>query len=181
MKYLIASDIHGSNYNAKLLLKAFYNENADKLILLGDILYHGARNDLTNDYNTKEVARLLNSIKDKIVCVRGNCDSEVDQMVLEFSIEEDLKIIEFYKRKIALIHGHKRFEEALMRLNGGDILLSGHTHIPVYQNYNGVYHFNPGSTSIPKGGSHQGYILLEENKATFKNFFGEIKFEVELK
>ncbi len=181
MKIIIASDIHGSNYNAKLLKRAFLDEQAEKLYLLGDILYHGARNDLTNDYNTKEVAKLLNSLKDKIVCVKGNCDSEVDQMVLEFSIEEDLKIVEYFGRKIALIHGHKHFEKALYSLRPGDILLSGHTHVPLFEEIDGIYHLNPGSTSIPKGGSHQGYILLDGNNVYFKNFFNEVKSQFVLK
>lgn len=165
MKYLIASDIHGSAYYCKELLKAFEEEKADKLILLGDILYHGPRNDLPKDYNPKEVIDLLNNMKEKILCVRGNCDTEVDQMVLNFPILADYGVLCEKGHIIYLTHGHKQ----IPALSENDIVIQGHTHIPTYENP-----LNPGSVSIPKENSHQGYMTLENGKFLWKDFKGNI-------
>ena len=129
MKYFIASDIHGSAYYCQKLTEAYKKEKADKMILLGDILYHGPRNDLPKDYNPKSVIKMLNAIKDDILCVRGNCDAEVDQMVLEFPILADYAIISEGSKSIYITHGHIYNETSLPPIKNGDVLLHGHTHV----------------------------------------------------
>ena len=131
MKLMIASDIHGSAYYCEKLLKAYDEEKADKLLLLGDILYHGPRNDLPKDYAPKQVIAMLNPRKQDLLCVRGNCDTEVDQMVLEFPILADYCILYLNERMIFATHGHVFNEKNLPQLKKGDILLHGHTHVPV--------------------------------------------------
>lgn len=170
MKLMIASDIHGSAFYAKKLMDAFKNENADRLVLLGDILYHGPRNDLPEGYSPKETAELLNEIKDKILCVRGNCDSEVDQMMLKFPIMADYAVLLYDEKVIYLTHGHKSCDELSMPLSKGDIILSGHTHVPVCTERNGITYMNPGSVSIPKEMSPAGYMIFEDGKAYWKSF-----------
>ena len=130
MKWMIASDIHGSAYYCRELLEAYDKEKADRLLLLGDILYHGPRNDLPKDYNPKEVIALLNQHKQDILCVRGNCDTEVDQMVLEFPVLADYCVIADEKNAIYATHGHHFNEGNLPPLQKGDMLLNGHTHVP---------------------------------------------------
>ncbi len=167
MKYMIASDIHGSAFFCKKLLEAFEREGAEKLILLGDILYHGPRNDLPEGYAPKEVISLLNPLKDKLLCVRGNCDTEVDQMVLSFPVLADYAVLYINQRTIYATHGHNYNEEKLPPLSHGDILLNGHTHIPkctIHENY--IY-MNPGSVSIPKEGSCHSYMTLEDDGTFF--------------
>ena len=165
MKYLIASDIHGSAFFCRELLRTFEEEKADRLILLGDILYHGPRNDLPQDYNPKEVIELLNSIKDKILCIRGNCDTEVDQMVLKFPVLADYGVLCEEGHLIYLTHGHKEIPS----LTENDIVIQGHTHIPTYESP-----LNPGSVSIPKENSHHGYMTLENGEFLWKDFEGRI-------
>lgn len=174
MKLFIASDIHGSAYYCGKMLGAFRAENADRLILLGDLLYHGPRNDLPRDYAPKQVIELLNGFKNEILCVRGNCEAEVDQMVLDFPVLADYALISLDKRTIFAAHGHNYNEEHLPPLKKGDILLNGHTHVPkctVRENY--VY-MNPGSVSIPKENSPRGYITCEDGLFLWKNLSGEI-------
>ena len=174
MKILIASDIHGSAYYCKKLLDAYRRENPDKLLLLGDILYHGPRNDLPRDYSPKSVIEMLNGIKDEIVCVRGNCDTEVDQMVLNFPILADYAILYANDRLIYATHGHKFNPDNLPPLKKGDILLNGHTHIPKCTDYDDFLYINPGSVSIPKENSANGYILLTDNLLEWKTLDGEV-------
>ncbi|MBR2453236.1 MAG: phosphodiesterase [Clostridia bacterium] len=173
MKLFIASDIHGSLYFCKKMLECFEAEKADKLLLLGDILYHGPRNALPKDYNPAEVIPLLNAMKDKILCVRGNCDAEVDQMVLEFPILADYLSITVGDTTIYATHGHLPSEK-LPSLRCGDILLSGHTHIPLNKTEDGITYLNPGSVSIPKENSHHGYMLFEDGTFLWKDFDGNI-------
>ncbi len=170
MKWFIASDIHGSEFYCKKMIEAFEAEKADKILLLGDILYHGPRNDLPKDYNPKAVIEILNKLKDKILCVRGNCDTEVDQMVLDFPILADYCIITDADKVIYATHGHIYNESNLPPLQKGDILLHGHTHIPKYTEYEYYTCVNPGSVSIPKENSHHGYIILQNGIFTQKNF-----------
>ncbi len=174
MKYLIASDIHGSAYFAKKLLECFDRERADRLLLLGDILYHGPRNDLPECYAPKEVISLLNERKNSILCVRGNCDTEVDQMVLDFPILADYAIIELGKKMIFATHGHHFNESSLPPLRDGDILLHGHTHVPKCVEHEGYVYMNPGSVSIPKEDSHHGYMTLENGVFEWKDLDGKI-------
>ncbi len=168
MKLMIASDIHGSSYYCRLMKEAFLREEADKLLLLGDLLYHGPRNELPRDYAPKEVITILNEMKDNLLCVRGNCDSEVDQMVLEFPIMADYAIISTRGHTIYATHGHKYNEDNLPPLQKGDILLYGHTHIPKCVKYENYVYINPGSVSIPKESSTNSYMVMEEQSFVWK-------------
>lgn len=170
MKLFIASDIHGSALYCKQMLEAYAREKADKLILLGDILYHGPRNDLPEGYNPKKVIELLNPLSDEILCVRGNCDTEVDQMVLDFSVLSDSALIFADGVTMIAAHGHRETP----KMPKGSILLNGHTHVPAFEEKKGYIRVNPGSVSIPKEGSQHGYIVFENNKFIWKNLTGEI-------
>lgn len=172
MKILIASDIHGSAFYTEKLLGAWNRENADKMLLLGDILYHGPRNDLPEGYDPKRVTALLNGIKDKILCVRGNCDAEVDQMVLEFPIMAEYCLLFVNGRTVFATHGDKFNNSALPPLSAGDILLHGHTHIPVCEDHGSYFYLNPGSVSLPKENSPHGYMTLEDGVFTWKDLDG---------
>ena len=160
MKFLIASDIHGSAYYCRKLIECYHNENTDRLILLGDILYHGPRNDLPQDYAPKEVIEMLNKLKNEIFCVRGNCEAEVDQMVLDFPVLADYALMPLGNRIMFITHGHIFNEQHLPPLKDGDILLHGHTHVPKCVDYGTYTYMNPGSISIPKENSHHGYMTL---------------------
>ena len=177
MKLLIASDIHGSAYYCRKLLEAYKKEEADKLILLGDILYHGPRNDLPEEYAPKEVIAMLNPMKQEILCVRGNCDTEVDQMVLEFPILADYGFLYERGRMIFMAHGHVFNENHLPMLKKGDILLHGHTHVPVCREHEEYIYMNPGSVSIPKEGSEHSYMTYEDGIFIWKNLDREAYLE----
>ncbi len=166
MKYIIANDIHGSHYYANIIVEAFHQHEADKLLLLGDLLYHGPRNDLPRDYNPKLVIPLLNSLKHKIIAVRGNCDSEVDQMVLEFPCLADYTILMDEGRQIFLTHGHIYHPNNMPLLNKNDIFMYGHIHIPISNKENDIHILNAGSISIPKENSAHSYAVLENNTYT---------------
>jgi len=168
MKWLIASDIHGSAYYCRKLLECYKIEKADRLLLLGDVLYHGPRNALPKEYNPSEVIEMLNNIKDDIICVRGNCDTEVDQMVLKFPIMADYAVLSAENKMIFATHGHIFNCDNLPSLHDGDILLHGHTHIPKCENYGNIVYCNPGSVSIPKEESEHGYMTLENNRLEWK-------------
>lgn len=174
MKWLIASDIHGSAYWCERMLELFKREKADVLVLLGDILYHGPRNELPRDYNPKKVIALLNDFANgtpceephRILCVRGNCDAEVDQMVLGFPIMADYGVIELGGRFVYLTHGHVYGEDNPPKLRKGDILIQGHTHIQRCVEKDGVLFLNPGSVSIPKGDGYNGCIVFDDEAVT---------------
>ncbi len=180
MKLMIASDIHGSYFYCKKMLEAFQSENADKLLILGDILYHGPRNDLPEDYAPKKVIPALNEIKDKLLCVRGNCDTEVDQMVLEFPILADYCILECGNKTVYATHGHKFGETTPPPMAKGSILLNGHTHIPKCTEYENYTYMNPGSVSIPKENSHHGYMIYKNSTFLWKDFDGNVIREYKL-
>ncbi len=173
MKLMIASDIHGSAYYCRKLLEAFKREGAEKLLLLGDILYHGPRNDLPREYAPKSVIEMLNKYKERILCVRGNCDTEVDQMVLEFPIMADYCIFYINGRAVYATHGHIYNKANMPPLTKDDILLHGHTHIPAWEKVGENYYINPGSVSIPKNDSPHSYIMLENGEFVWKNLDGE--------
>lgn len=178
MKIMIASDIHGSAYYCRQLLEAFRSEHADRLLLLGDILYHGPRNDLPKDYAPKEVLAMLNEMKENIFCVRGNCDGDVDQMVLDFPIMADYCILTAGERLIYATHGHNHNLSTLPPLQPGDILLHGHTHVPAWECFgNDNMYLNPGSVSIPKSGSKHSYLIVDGNTVFWKSLDGEIYHE----
>ena len=172
MKWMIASDIHGSAYYCRKLLEAYTEEGADRLLLLGDILYHGPRNDLPRDYAPKEVIALLNERKNDIYCVRGNCDTEVDQMVLEFPCLADYMIMYLEGRMAFITHGHNHNNQNPPMLKEGDLLIHGHTHIPAMEEVNGYFYINPGSISIPKNGSSHNYMIYEDGVFTIKDIEG---------
>lgn len=169
IKLLIASDLHGSAKYCREILKAFEREGADALILLGDILYHGPRNPLPEEYNPKEVSELLSVYKNKILCVRGNCDSEVDQAVLPFPILSDGAMVFADGLRIYLAHGHNPAPP----LETGDVYITGHTHVP-QKDDEGYLHLNPGSVALPKDdGLTRGYILYTDGVFYFRTLDGK--------
>ena len=176
MKYFIASDIHGSAYYCERMLEAYRREGADRLILLGDILYHGPRNDLPRDYAPKRVIELLGTVKDEVFCVRGNCDTEVDQMVLAFPILAEYALLDVCGATVFVTHGHKHNLASLPPLKAGDVLLHGHTHVPACETRDGITYLNPGSVSIPKDVSAHSYMVLEDGTFTAKSLEGEVSF-----
>ena len=175
MKIVVASDIHGSAYYCEKLLCAFNTEKANRLLLLGDILYHGPRNQIPKDYNPQKVAAMLNERKEKLLCVRGNCDAEVDQMMLDFPIQADYCILSAGERLIYATHGHIINTNNLAPIAPKDILLHGHTHVVAWRNFgdNNLY-LNPGSISLPKQDSQRGYIVLTDDQAQFKTLDGDV-------
>ena len=174
MKLMIASDLHGSAYYTKQLLEAWEREQPDKLLLLGDILYHGPRNDLPEGYAPKEVIAMLNPLADQLLCVRGNCEAEVDQMVLDFPVMADYCVLFEQGKTIYVTHGHLFSEQNPPKLRDGDVLLTGHTHIPACEDH-GWFYLNPGSVSIPKNGSWHGYMTLEQGLFRWKDLQGSEK------
>ena len=172
MKWMIASDLHGSAYYVNKLMKAFEAEKPHRLLLLGDLLYHGPRNALPQDYSCPSVAQQLNAIKDSILAVRGNCDAEVDQMVLDFPIMADYAQVEVNGLHLFATHGHHWNESNPPMMPKGTVLLNGHTHIPLCNVHPDFIFINPGSTSIPKGGSVGSYLVLEDRTFTWKDMDG---------
>ena len=164
MKLMIASDIHGSAHWCRKLVEAFQREAPEKLLLLGDILYHGPRNDLPEGYDPKAVIAMLNPLKDKLLCVRGNCEAEVDQMVLAFPCLADYAVLFADGRTIIAAHGHREHPTPAP----GEILVTGHTHVTLNQEENGWLHLNPGSVALPKEGTAHGYIILENGLPEFR-------------
>lgn len=175
MKYVIASDIHGSAYYCRLLKTRFQEEGAQKLLLLGDLLYHGARNALPREYSTLETAAILNSMKEDILCVRGNCDSEVDGMVLEFPITAAFAILPAGDRTLVLTHGHLEYA----CLKEGDVLVNGHFHVPAFERRGAYTYVNCGSVAIPKENSPHSYLVLEDGAFTWKDVETGLPFRSE--
>ena len=177
MKLMIASDLHGSAYYTGKLLQAYAAEQPDKLLLLGDLLYHGPRNDLPRDYAPKEVIAMLNPLADRLLCVRGNCEAEVDQMVLDFPVMGDYCVLFEQGKTVYVTHGHLFSEQNPPKLCAGDVLLTGHTHVPKCVCHDGWWYLNPGSVSIPKEDSWNGYMTLEDGLFRWKTLDGEQKLE----
>ncbi len=180
MKYMFASDIHGSAYYCRKTLEVFRQSGADRLILLGDLLYHGPRNDLPKEYDPKAVIALLNEYRDQIYAVRGNCDAEVDQMVLEFPIMADYAVLVLNGKTFFATHGHLFDQDHLPPMKAGDILIHGHIHLPVAETMGDKYLLNPGSTSLPKGGNKNSYGMLDEDMFRIYDFDGQIIKEIRL-
>ena len=178
MTIFTISDIHGSYHYLKKALTAFEEAEADLLLILGDQLYHGPRNPLPEDYNPKLVAETLNKYKDKIVAVRGNCDSEVDQMVLDYPITSDLSTVFWNNKRIVATHGHIYNEDNLPPVSRGDILIYGHTHLPLAKKEGDVIILNPGSIGIPKGGYPNTYGIFKGNSFKVISFDGEVIKEI---
>ena len=170
MKWMIASDLHGSAYYCKKMVEAFEREGADRLLMLGDLLYHGPRNDLPRDYAPKEVIPMLNGLKNKLCCVRGNCEAEVDQMVLDLPVMADYCILPAGEKLIYATHGHIYNGKNPPPLAEGDILLHGHTHVPAWTEFGQrIVCRNPGSLSIPKDNSPHSYMILENGVFYWKD------------
>lgn len=180
MKYMFASDIHGSAFYCRKMLKAYQEEKAERLVLLGDLLYHGPRNDLPKEYAPKEVIKMLNDKKNEIYTVRGNCEAEVDQMVLEFPVLADYCILSIEGKTFFATHGHVYNQNNLPPLKNGDILIHGHTHVLKAEKMDGYTLLNPGSTSIPKEGNPPTYAVYEDGVFTIKDFDGNIIKEITL-
>ena len=184
MKYMFASDIHGSAYYCRKMLEAFEAEGASRLFLLGDLLYHGPRNDLPKEYAPKQVIAMLNEKKQYLTNVRGNCDAEVDQMVLQFPILADYALLVLDGKTFYATHGHVFNQDHLPPMQDGDILVHGHTHLlkaeKVETECGTITVLNPGSVSIPKGGNPNTYAILENGVFTIYSLDGEVVKELKL-
>ena len=171
MKYLIVSDIHGGSVETKFIVNKFKEEKCDYIICLGDVLYHGPRNDLPESYNPKKVIPLLNDLASKIICIKGNCDAEVDQMVLEFPILREA-CVEIDGINYYLTHGHVHNLENPINVNDG-VVLYGHTHISNISSIGTVYYINPGSISIPKGNMINSYGIIDSRKVSIVDLLND--------
>lgn len=180
MKLFMISDIHGSAHWLKCALDVYEKEGADQLLLLGDLLYHGPRNPLPDGYNPQNVADALNDHKQKIIAVRGNCDAEVDQLLLEFPMMADYTIVYDGARRIFVTHGHLMSMDELPPLAPGDVFIQGHTHLPVAERRNGNFMLNPGSIALPKGGHPNTYAILEDNHFRIMDFASNIVKQLDL-
>jgi hypothetical protein len=171
MKYLVVSDIHGSGYYAKKIYEIYEKEMPDKIILLGDLYYHGPRNELTQEYNPMEVSKILNSLKDKILCTRGNCDAEVDEMISEFKFEDHIELdingVHFF-----FSHGHKYNMDNVPPI--GEVVIYGHFHTGFIQEENKIIFANPGSISIPKNNTKHSYMIIDDKELILKDVDGMI-------
>ncbi|MBO4637562.1 MAG: phosphodiesterase [Clostridiales bacterium] len=171
MKIMVASDIHGSSTWCRRILEVFDKEGADKLLLLGDILYHGPRNDVPSDYSPKEVTAMLNDRSRDILAVRGNCDAEVDDMVLKFPVRADYIWLMSGELTIFATHGHLfDMTDLPFDLPSGSVVLFGHIHVTMDRMKDGLRYMNPGSPSIPKEDSVPSYIIIEDGELTLKEF-----------
>ena len=176
MRYLVVSDIHGSAYYANKIKEIFNRENPDKLILLGDLYYHGPRNPLTRDYNPMEVSRIFNSLKDNILCVRGNCDAEVDQMISEFEIQDNLEL-SIDDKNFFFTHGHKYNIDNIP--DGIDVLIYGHFHTGFIKEKNNVIVVNAGSISLPKEKTANSYLIIDDKEIVLYDVDGNMIDKVE--
>lgn len=171
MKYLVVSDIHGSSFYAHKIEEIIKNEEPNKIILLGDLYYHGPRNELTQEYNPMEVSKVLNSHKDIILCTKGNCDAEVDEMISEFKFEDHIQLningIEFF-----FSHGHKYNIDNIPPV--GDVVIYGHFHTGFIKEKDNIIFANPGSISLPKAGTAHSYMIIDNEKIILKDVQGNI-------
>lgn len=174
MLFFILSDIHGSAFYLEQALEQFKKSKADKLLILGDVLYHGPRNPLPEGYAPAKVVELLKPFGDKIIAVRGNCDSEVDQMVLNFELMGDYQMLFLDGRSFFVTHGHLYNEHQMPQLNLGDVFICGHSHVPTVKRIHGVYYLNPGSLSLPKESSPHTYALLDDVGFTVYDLTGNV-------
>lgn len=173
MKLMFASDIHGSRSAAEAILRQYKLEGASRLVLLGDLLYHGPRNDLPDAYDPKAVTALLNGVREELLCVRGNCEAEVDQMVLDFPVMADYALFDLDGVTAFVTHGHLFNLDNLPPHKDGDLLIHGHTHVPVVQHRDGMTYINPGSAALPKENNPKSYMVYEDGVFTIKTLEGE--------
>ncbi len=167
MKYIVFSDIHGSEFYANKIKELVEKENPNKVILLGDLYYHGPRNPLSKEYGPMKVAEILNSIKDKIICVRGNCDAEVDEMISEFEFNTNVEL-EISNKKFFFTHGHK-FNIDNLPSENIDVLIYGHFHTGFIKEKDGVICINAGSISLPKNDTPNSFLIIENNQVILKD------------
>ena len=167
MKVLVISDIHGSGYYAEKIKEINEKENPDKIVLLGDLYYHGPRNDLSQEYNPMKVAEILNSLKEKLLVVKGNCDAEVDEMISEFKFEDHI-IMDINDKKFYFTHGHK-YNIEVIPYDDFEVMVYGHIHQGFIEEKEGYVFANPGSISLPKYNTKHSYIIVEENKIILKD------------
>lgn len=172
-KLMIASDLHGSLYYAQKMADLYEKSGADRLVLLGDLLYHGPRNPLPKGYDPKSVFELLNGMKDELLCVRGNCDADVDQMVLDFPITSESMILYLRGALVFATHGHIWGDAHPPKIGRKDILLHGHTHLPVIEDTGSYIYMNPGSITLPFGGNPNSYMLYVDGTFTIYSIDGE--------
>ena len=181
MKLLVISDIHGSSYYGKKILEIVEKENPEKIVLLGDLYYHGPRNNLTEEYNPMEVCKILNSLKDKLLVVRGNCDAEVDETISKFKFQDNIQMhVNGYD--VFFTHGHKYNIDNLPPIDVKiDIMMYGHFHKGFIKEKDGIVFANPGSISLPREGSKHSYIIFDNKKLVLKDVDGTVIEEYELK
>lgn len=172
MKLLVVSDIHGSLYYAKKIDEIYKRENPEKLILLGDLYYHGPRNPLPEDYNPAEVCKILNNLKENIVAVKGNCDAEVDEMISEFELQSSVQM-NLNGKKFLFTHGHKNNIDNLPEENI-DVLVYGHFHTGFIKEKDAVICVNTGSITFPKNNTKNSYLIIEDNKISLKDVDGNV-------
>lgn len=171
MKIIVVSDIHGSLYYTKKIEEIIKEENPDKIVLLGDLYYHGPRNPLTNEYNPQGVCEILNSMKDKIICVRGNCDAQVDEMISDFKFEDHVRM-DIDGRRFFFTHGHVYNIDNLPE--NIDVIVYGHFHTGFIKVKDGVVCVNSGSISLPKNGTPNSYLIIENGIIELKDLDGNI-------
>lgn len=182
MKLMFASDIHGSASCCEKMLSRYKAENADKLILLGDLLYHGPRNDIPEGYSPKETAAMLNDCSSELLCVRGNCEAEVDQMMLQFPVLADYAVLwNETGGMMFCTHGHLYDINNMPMLKKGDITVQGHTHLYAAENINGIYYINTGSVTLPKGGRVKSYAVYENGCFFIKDMNGGVISEINVR
>lgn len=179
MKVVVISDIHGSGYYTEKIKEIVEKENPDKIVLLGDLYYHGPRNDLSQEYNPMKVAGILNSLKNKLLVVRGNCDAEVDEMISEFEFNDHI-VMEINGKMFYFTHGHKYNIEKIP-YDDFDIMMYGHIHQGFIEEKEGLVFANPGSISLPKGESRHSYIVVDENEIILKDVDGAVLDKYEFK
>ena len=178
MKVLVFSDIHGSAYYANKIKEIVNKESPDKIILLGDIYYHGPRNDLSQEYAPMKVAEILNGLKDKLLVVKGNCDAEVDEMISEFKFEDHL-LLNINAKNIYFTHGHK-YNIEVIPYEDFEILIYGHIHQGFIEEKEGYIFANPGSISLPKGGTEHSYLVLNQDSIILKDVEGNVLQEYKI-
>ncbi len=180
MKIMFISDIHGSVVYAEKAIEKFEREGYDKLVILGDILYYDSYYALSQEFSTKKVATLLNKHKDNIIAIRGNCDKEAHQSLLEFEMMDDYKEIMLIDRKIFITHGHLYNREQMPRLNKGDLFVHGHFHVAMTEVLGDVYYLNPGSVSLPRNNSRNSYGVLEDGIFSVWDFEGNLLKDIRI-
>ena len=178
MKLLVVSDIHGSAYYAEKIPEIFEKEKADKIIVLGDLYYHGPRNPLTKDYSPMKVAEILNSLKDRLDVIKGNCDAEVDEMISEFKFKEHL-LLDVNNLKVYFTHGHKNNMDNLPD-EQIDMMVYGHFHTGIKKKKDGIIFANPGSISLPKDNTKNSYLILDKESIVLKDIDGNVIDEFKL-